>query len=64
MDPSLQAHVFEAALSGDSEEMVKHRAASAQATDMLSRMHRLQLRVPIIEPLDPADSGDRHASST
>jgi hypothetical protein len=55
MDPSLQAHVFEAALSDDSEEMVKHRAANAQATDMLSRMHRLQLRVLIVKPLERAD---------
>jgi hypothetical protein len=55
MDPSLQAHVFETALSGDGEEMVKHRAANAQAADMLSRVHRLQLRMLIIEPLERAD---------
>jgi hypothetical protein len=52
MDPSLQAHVFEAALAGDSEEMVKHRAANAQAADMPSRVHRLQLRVVIVKPLE------------
>lgn len=55
MDPSLQAYVFEAALSGDSEEVVKHRAANAQAADMPSGVHGLQLRVPIIEPLERAD---------
>jgi hypothetical protein len=48
--------MFEAPLLGDSEEMVKHRAANAQATDMLSGVHRLQLRVLIIEPLERADS--------
>ena len=35
--------------------MVKHRAANAQAADMLSRVHRLQLRVPIVKPLERAD---------
>ena len=55
MDPVFQAHVFEAALTGDSEEIVKHRQANAKATDMLSRMHRLQLRVLIIKPLERAD---------
>jgi hypothetical protein len=35
--------------------MVKHRAANAPAADMLSRMHRLQLRVPIVKPLERAD---------
>lgn len=47
--------MFEAALAGDGEEIVEHRAANAQATDMLSRMHRLQLSVLIIEPLERAD---------
>lgn len=47
--------MFEAPLADDSEEIVKHRAANAQATDMLSRMHRLQLRVLIIKPLERAD---------
>ena len=55
MDPSLQAYVFEAALSRDGEEMVKHRAANAQAADMLSRVHRLQLRLLIVEPLECPD---------
>lgn len=53
--PSLKAHAFEAALASDSEEIVKHRAANAQAADMLSRMHRLQLRVLIVKPLECAD---------
>jgi integrase len=47
--------VFEAPLAGDSEEIVEHRAANAQATDVLSRMHRLQLHVLIIKPLERAD---------
>jgi hypothetical protein len=47
--------VFEAALAGDSEEIVKHRAANAPAADMLSRVHCLQLRVLIIKPLERAD---------
>jgi hypothetical protein len=55
MDPSLQAHAFEAALSGDSQEVVKHCAADAQATDMLGRVHCLQLRVLIVKPLERAD---------
>ncbi len=55
MDPSLQAYVFEAALSRDGEEMVKHRAANAQAADLLSRVHRLQLRLLIVEPLECPD---------
>jgi hypothetical protein len=54
-DPSLQAHTFKAALAGDSEEMVKHRSTDAQATDMLGCVHRLQLRVPIVKPLERAD---------
>ena len=55
LDPCLKAHAFEAALAGDSEEMVKHRAADAPAADMLSRMHRLQLRVLIIKSLERTD---------
>lgn len=55
MDPSLKAHAFEAALAGDSKEIIKHRATNAQAADMLSRMHRLQLRVLIVKPLECAD---------
>lgn len=55
MDPSLQAHAFEAALAGDSEEIVKHRTTDAQTADMLGRMHRLQLGVLIIKPLERAD---------
>lgn len=61
--PGLQAYVFEAALSGDGEEMVEHRAANAQAADMLSGMHRLQLRVLIIEPLERADRGQLPAAA-
>ncbi len=55
MDPSLEAHVSEATLAGDSEEMVKHRAADALAAEMLGRMHRLQLGVLIVKPLERAD---------
>ncbi len=55
MDPSLQAYVFEAVLAGDSEEMVKHRAANAEAADVLSRVHCLQLCVLIVKPLERAD---------
>ena len=47
--------MFKAALAGDREEMVKHRSTNAQATDMLDRVHRLQLRVPIVKPLERAD---------
>ena len=54
-DPSLQAHAFKAALASDREEMVKHRSTNAQATDMLDRVHRLQLRVPIVKPLERAN---------
>lgn len=53
--PSLQAHMFEAPLLGNGEEMVKHRAANAHAADMLRRMHRLQLRVLIAMLLERAD---------
>ena len=55
MDPGLQAYAFEAALSGDGEEMVEHCAAYTQAADILGGMHCLQLRVLIIEPLEGAD---------
>jgi hypothetical protein len=60
---SLQAYVFEAPLAGDGEEMVKHRAANAQATDMLSGMHRLQLRVLIVKPLECADRDQLSAAA-
>ena len=59
----LQAHAFEAALAGDSEEIVKHRAADALAADMLSRVHRLQLRVLIIKSLERTDRDQLPATS-
>ncbi|HEX3519359.1 MAG TPA: hypothetical protein VHT29_10025 [Solirubrobacteraceae bacterium] len=40
---------------GDGEEVVKHRAANAHAADTLSRVHRLQLRAPIVKPLERTD---------
>lgn len=63
MDPSLKAHAFKAALAGDSEEIVKHRAGDTQAAGMLSRVHRLQLGVLIVEPLKRADRGQLPAAA-
>jgi hypothetical protein len=43
--------------------MVKHRSADALAADMIGCVHRLQLGVLIIEPLERADRDQLSAAA-